>query len=178
MTAFAPCTSSSRLRDCDPDSRGGTCERIHRDSRPLASGLRWLSLRLPSCVATRVGLKADPRRADADDMRTPPLLRSLLAAFVLTGVLATTPALAGRPWGPKTADARCYIEFHRRKSHYIPPRAEFIVRSPGHRGAVGVWEQRSGDRLRVSVEPGEGEASKWRSRVSRREYELVRCQTV
>jgi hypothetical protein len=105
--------------------------------------------------------------------------RSLIAALVLTGVLAATPVAAGESHtGAKDANAWCHIAYHRRKTHYIPRRAEFIVRSPGHRGAVGVWERRSGDRLRVGVEPGEGEASKWRSRVGRREYELIRCETI
>lgn len=105
--------------------------------------------------------------------------RSPIAALVLTGVLAATPVAAGESHtGAKDGNARCHIAYHRRKTHYIPRRAEFIVRSPGHRGAVGVWERRSGDRLRVGLEPGEGEASKLRSRVGRREYELIRCETI
>jgi hypothetical protein len=112
-------------------------------------------------------------------MRTLLRRRPLIAALVLTGVLAATRAVAGESHtGAKDGNARCHIEHHRRKTHYIPRRAEFIVSSPGHRGAVGVWKRSSGDRLRVGLEPGEGEASKWRSRVGRREYELIRCETV
>jgi hypothetical protein len=102
-------------------------------------------------------------------------LRHLVAPLVLAGIIggvSIQPAAAG------TDGPRCHIEIVVRKMHYKPSRAEFIVHSPGSRGAVGVWKSDSGNRLSVRVDPGEGEASKWLSDVSRREYELVRCETV
>jgi hypothetical protein len=101
-------------------------------------------------------------------------LRHLVAPLVLAGIIggvSIQPAAAG------TDGPRCHIEIVVRKMHYMPNRAEFIVHSPGPRGAVGVWKSGSGNRLSVRVDR-EGEASKWLSDVSRREYELVRCETV
>jgi hypothetical protein len=95
------------------------------------------------------------------------------ALLLLTSMLAASPAHASTADGP-----RCHMEFEQGKMHYKPDRAEFIVHSPGPRGAMGVWKNGSGDRLRVRVDPGEGEASKTLLDVSRREYELVRCATV
>ena len=97
---------------------------------------------------------------------------SITAVLLLTGVLAASPAYAGSSDGP-----RCHMQWEAGKVSYKPDRAEFIVQSPGSRGAVGVWKNGSGDRLRVRVDPGEGEASKLLLEVSRREYELVRCET-
>ena len=93
--------------------------------------------------------------------------------LLLTGALVASPAYAGSGDGP-----RCHIEFSPSEHHFLPPRGDFIVHSPGHRGAVGVWKDRSGDRLHVRVHAGEGTASKRLSQVKRREYELVRCETL
>jgi hypothetical protein len=122
-----------------------------------------------------VGLKADPDR--------PMLMACGLVPFAGSSLRCSSPACS--PRRPPSRASRGRGEDGQRsvpqqvppaEVPLYPPRAEFIVRSSGHRGAVGVWEHRSGDRLRVSVEPGEGEASKWRSRVGRHEYELVRCR--
>lgn len=96
-----------------------------------------------------------------------------VALLLLTGVLAASPAYAGSGDGP-----RCHIEFTQSENMFRSPRGDFIVHSPGHRGAVGVWKDRSGDRLHVRVDAGEGTASKRLSQVKRHEYELVRCETV
>lgn len=99
--------------------------------------------------------------------------RGAIALLLLTGVPAATPAHAG------AADRlRCHIELHPRK-HHIPARAEFIVHAAGPRlGALAVWEDGSGEQVRVRVDPGEGEATKWRTSVRRGEYDRVRCETL
>jgi hypothetical protein len=99
--------------------------------------------------------------------------RSIFALLVVAGVLGAVPAYAAAADGP-----RCHIEFSGTEHTFMPPRGEFIVRSAGRRGALGVWKDRSGDRLRVRVDPGEGEASKSRHRVPRHQYQLVLCETV
>jgi hypothetical protein len=98
--------------------------------------------------------------------------RGVIALLLLTGVLAATPAHA------RTADRpSCHIERHGKR--HLPARAEFIVHAAGPRlGALGVWEDGSGDQVRIRVEPGEGKATKWRSGVRGREYKPVRCDTV
>jgi hypothetical protein len=96
-----------------------------------------------------------------------------IALLLLTGVLAASPAYAGSGDGP-----RCHIEFTQSENKYLPPRGDFIVHSPGHRGAVGVWKNSTGDKVHVRVDGGEGTASKRRGSVGRREYDLIRCETV
>jgi hypothetical protein len=101
------------------------------------------------------------------------LRRSILGALVLAGVLATTPA-------PAAAAVRCDIDYHRIRHHphVVIRYARFIVRTSSYVGAVGIWEDRSGDRVRVAVERAEGKAIKVRSDVHRGEYELIRCQVL
>lgn len=97
-----------------------------------------------------------------------------IVSLLLTGVLTASPAYAGSSDGP-----RCHIEFTQSENKPSrSPRGDFIVHSPGPRGAVGVWKNTSGDKVHVRVDAGEGTASKWRGSVGRREYDLVRCETV
>ena len=93
--------------------------------------------------------------------------------LLITGVLAASPAYAGSGDGP-----RCHIEFTPSENVFLPPRGDFIVHSPGRRGAVGVWKNSSGDKVHVRVDAGEGTTSKWRGSVGRRAYDLLRCETV
>lgn len=97
---------------------------------------------------------------------------SVLGLLLLTGVLLTTPAFAGTADGP-----RCHIDFNRVKRFGVVLRnATFFVRSPGPRGAIGVWKDGSGHRLVVRVDSGERKAQKTRGGVEQGDYQLVRCE--
>lgn len=97
--------------------------------------------------------------------------RGTITLMLLLGVLAVTPASAGAADAP-----RCHLDFHHSKRRYIPSSSTFIVRSPGRHGAIGVWQDDSGDGLRVRVR-GEGKVSKTRHGVGKNDYQLVRCET-
>jgi hypothetical protein len=102
-------------------------------------------------------------------------LKRLIVPLVIAGIIGSAsiqPAVAG------TDGPRCHIEFSQGEYAELPQRGEFIVRSAGRRGALGVWKGQSGDTMRVRVDPGEGKASKWQAMVPRHEYDLVRCETV
>jgi hypothetical protein len=119
-----------------------------------------------------VGLKGDPQVADTGDVKT--CRRSLFALLHLTGVVAATPAFAGKQSGNRP---RCRTEVSR------PPgpatRAlHFIVAAPGRRlGAVGVWKHRSRGSVTVRVDAG-GKADKVLEGRKKRAYDLVRCEAV
>jgi hypothetical protein len=102
------------------------------------------------------------------------LRRRAITLMLLLGVLGVTPAYAGAADAP-----RCHIDFNRSKRFgYVIYSATFMVRSPGPRGAIGVWRDDSGDRVGLRVDRGEGKASKTRRGVGRGDYQLVRCETV
>lgn len=102
-------------------------------------------------------------------------LKRLIAPLFLAGIVggvSIQPALAAAD-GPS-----CHIEFSRgRRFGRVVTRATFFVRSPGRRGAVGVWNDGSGHRLAVRVEPGERKEQKTRGGVEKGDYALVRCET-
>jgi hypothetical protein len=94
-----------------------------------------------------------------------------MTLLLLLGVLGVTPAAADPADAP-----RCHIDFDGDKRRYIPSSSTFIVRSQRRRGAIGVWQDDSGDRLRLRVR-GEGKASKTRHGLGKNDYQLVRCET-
>ena len=102
--------------------------------------------------------------------------RSALALLLLLGLLAAPQAVAGTRFpadGP-----RCRTDVSPgNHEHRFPRLVGFIVTTPDLRGALGVWEHRSGFRVHVRVEPGEDKASKWLDgRFFDRGYDLVRCE--
>lgn len=101
------------------------------------------------------------------------LRRSIFVPTLLIGVLAAPLAHAG------TTGAECDKEFYGANPRkHFPSHLELIVQAPGRRfGAIGTWESRSGQRVRVEVKPGEGKDTKILSGVARDEYRLVRCET-
>jgi hypothetical protein len=101
------------------------------------------------------------------------LRRRAITLMLLLGVFAATPAYAGTSGGP-----RCHIEFSRvRRYGFVGTTATFFVRSPGPRGAIGVWKRDSGHRLVVRVASGEGKDQTTRGGVEKGDYQLVRCET-
>ena len=100
--------------------------------------------------------------------------RPIFGSCLVIGLLAATLANAGtnRP----ECDKNIYAATPKK---HAPRDSSPSCTLPGSRfGAIGAWENRSGDRIRVRVEPGEGGGNKLLSRVARDEYHLVRCDTV